>query len=167
MNVLYLTGKSPIITPSDIDGTHSILLSFGYRHRIPQGVLDLLPCFNLHISMLPWNRGASPNLWAWHDGTPHGVTLHLMDEGFDTGPIVARREVEFSGRETFASSYESLTRAGLALIHDWLPRIMRDQYIPTPQTATGTFHTKMESDELFNSLPQGWRTPVSFFRRAA
>lgn len=45
---------------------------------------------NLHISYLPWNKGADPNFWSCIDGTPAGVTLHHIDAGVDTGDIIAQ-----------------------------------------------------------------------------
>lgn len=65
--------------------------------------------FNLHISLLPYNRGASPNFFSFIENTPKGVTIHQIDEGLDTGPILAQKELFFDeSKETFASSYEKL-----------------------------------------------------------
>src|ERR1700694_5912727 len=61
--------------------------NFGYILKSP--MLDLLPlgCINLHTALLPYNRGAHPNVWSIAEGTPAGVTLHYIDEGVDTGDI--------------------------------------------------------------------------------
>ncbi len=65
--------------------------------------------FNLHISLLPYNREASPNFFSSIENTPKGVTIHQIDEGLDTGPILAQKELFFDeSKETFASSYEKL-----------------------------------------------------------
>lgn len=65
--------------------------------------------FNLHISLLPYNREASPNFFSFIENTPKGVTIHQIDEGLDTGPILAQKELFFDeSKETFASSYEKL-----------------------------------------------------------
>lgn len=65
--------------------------------------------FNLHISLLPYNRGASPNFFSFIENTPKGVTIHQIDEGLDTGPILAQKELFFDeSKETFASGYEKL-----------------------------------------------------------
>ncbi len=63
---------------------------------------------NLHPGYLPWNRGSDPNLWSWIDNTPKGVTIHYVDEGVDTGDLIAQRLVEFEAHETLASSYQRL-----------------------------------------------------------
>src|SRR5262249_8890160 len=54
----------------------------------PRGVV------NLHPALLPFNRGAHPNVWSIVDGTPAGATLHWMDENVDTGDIIAQMPVE-------------------------------------------------------------------------
>jgi methionyl-tRNA formyltransferase len=50
---------------------------------------------NLHISLLPLNRGAHPAAWAIREGTKHGVTIHKIDSGLDTGEIVYQEEIDY------------------------------------------------------------------------
>ena len=65
--------------------------------------------FNLHISLLPYNREASPNFFSFIENTPKGVTIHQINEGLDMGPILAPKELFFDeSKETFASGYEKL-----------------------------------------------------------
>jgi methionyl-tRNA formyltransferase len=68
-----------------------------FSQRISRTVLDIprLGCLNVHPSLLPVNRGPEPLFWTFREGTQHtAVTIHLMDEGMDTGPIVAQEVVE-------------------------------------------------------------------------
>src|SRR5215471_6713061 len=67
-----------------------------FSQRIPRTVLDIprLGCLNVHPSLLPANRGPEPLFWTFREGSQHtGLTIHLMDEGMDTGPIVAQEVV--------------------------------------------------------------------------
>ena len=67
-----------------------------FSRKLPASVLRLprLGCLNVHPSLLPAHRGPDPLFWIYHDGDETGgVTIHLMDEGFDTGPIVLRETV--------------------------------------------------------------------------
>lgn len=67
-----------------------------FPRRIPSDVLALpaLGCLNAHPSLLPDNRGPDPLFWAFQRGdTATGATIHLMDEGFDSGPIVAQQRI--------------------------------------------------------------------------
>ena len=122
---------------------YDLVLSFGYRHILKPDILDAVkrPVINLHIALLPWNRGAHPNFWAFHDETPHGVTLHHIDEGVDTGDIVAQRRLEFSDLTlTLRQTQERL----LAEIEDlfmenWF-RIGDRSYDARPQAGAGSVH---------------------------
>ena len=71
-----------------------VVAAFG--QILPKAVLDLPPkgCLNVHASLLPRWRGASPIQAAIAAGDDHsGVTIMLMDEGLDTGPILSQRSV--------------------------------------------------------------------------
>ncbi len=68
-----------------------------FSMRIPRAILDIprLGCLNVHPSLLPTNRGPEPLFWTFREGGQQtGVTIHLMNEGMDTGPIVAQEAIE-------------------------------------------------------------------------
>ncbi|WP_234313601.1 methionyl-tRNA formyltransferase [Streptomyces sp. NBRC 109706] len=72
-----------------------LLVCFGFSWRLPRSVLRIPRhgVVNVHSSMLPKYRGPAPVLWAIRNGDTHlGVTAHRMDEGFDTGPILAQQD---------------------------------------------------------------------------
>lgn len=146
------------ITPSQA-ARHDMLVSYGYRHVLKPDVLAACPAVNLHISYLPWNRGADPNLWSWVDGTPKGVTIHVMDEGVDTGPILVQRAVSFYPDETLTSSYHRLCADIEDLFATHWPLIREGRIVPKPQGLGGTSHRKAERPEL----PDGWTTPIRAF----
>ena len=95
-----------------LDNQFNFLISYGYRYILKKDVLDLFPnrAINMHISYLPYNRGADPNFWSFFDGTPKGVSIHYLDEGIDTGDIIIQKEVFFDSLdvETLGSSYQKL-----------------------------------------------------------
>lgn len=67
-----------------------------FSKRIPRDVLDIprLGCLNVHPSLLPANRGPEPLFWTFREGNEQtGVTIHLMDEGLDSGAIVAQETI--------------------------------------------------------------------------
>ena len=66
------------------------LLSVLFGYLIPAEWLELPSwrSLNLHPALLPWNRGANPNVWPLVDESPAGVTLHVMDARIDTGPLM-------------------------------------------------------------------------------
>lgn len=132
------------------------VVSYGYRQILPSWIVRYYQgrAVNLHISYLPWNRGADPNLWSWIDDTPKGVTIHLIDEGVDTGPILAQRHVLMGDDETLATSYGKLTHAIERLFCDWWPHrgeIKAKQNI----ASKGSYHAIADAVEIWKRLPRG------------
>ncbi len=115
-----------------------ILAAFG--QILPPDLLALPPhgCLNIHASLLPRWRGAAPIAAAILAGdTVTGVTLMQMDEGVDTGPILAQREEPIRPDDTTGSLTERLARVGAELLMDVLPRYLRGEIRPVPQPEEG------------------------------
>src|SRR5262249_29359410 len=71
-----------------------LLVVYGFNWKLPAAVLDAtrFGAVNVHSSLLPKYRGPAPVLWAIRNGDAEiGLTIHRMDERFDTGPILAQR----------------------------------------------------------------------------
>lgn len=138
-------------------------ISFGYRHILSEEIVMAHPLklINVHISYLPWNRGADPNLWSFLENTPKGVSIHLMDEGVDTGPLLSRRQVAMSLNETLATSYQKLTNCAEQLLMEIWPRYIAGEIEPSPQELTGTTHKLSDKQPWISRLTKGWDTPVS------
>lgn len=152
------------LTPEILNGV-SFALSFGYRHIIRKEVLDRMTVVNVHVSLLPWNRGADPNLWSWVDGTPKGVTIHYVDEGIDTGDVIYQEPVTFGEGETLATSYAKLQGAALALLQKHWAEIRSGRCQRTPQRGQGSSHRLADKAALASVLaPLGWDTPVKDLR---
>lgn len=141
-------------------GNPDWVISFGHREILTPEFLAAHNCINIHISFLPYNRGADPNFWSWFDDTPKGVSIHQMTKGIDTGPIYARSLVNISPDETLASSYEILMGAAVAVFKRAWPFI-RDGRMPAlKQPKEGTYHRAADKDRWIK-LYNGWDTPCS------
>ena len=92
-----------LLLPGSVDGLATalrgyrvdLLIVFGFAWKLPPSVLAIprLGAINIHVSMLPKYRGPAPLLWAIRNGDQAGgVTVHWMDEGFDTGNILAQQD---------------------------------------------------------------------------
>jgi methionyl-tRNA formyltransferase len=140
-----------------------MVVSHGYRHILKREVLDVVRdrAVNLHIAFLPWNRGADPNLWSWIEGTPKGVTIHYLDDGIDSGDVIAQRQVDFNDGETLATSYARLQVEMLALFREKWPEIKAGLCGRSPQSGSGTFHRVADRARVEHLLVAGWDTPVS------
>lgn len=134
------------------------IISYGYRHIIRPWVIDAMKgnIINLHISFLPWNRGADPNFWSWVDGTPKGVTIHYVDEKLDTGPIIIQQYVDMCQGETLRTSYAILRKEIEKLFIDNFDRIINHSFKPQKQTEKGTYHRADDKREIVSLIGKDW-----------
>jgi methionyl-tRNA formyltransferase len=110
-----------------------VVAAFGQILPLPILELPAHGCLNIHGSLLPQYRGAAPiaaAILAGDDKT--GVTVMLMDEGMDTGPILAQAEVTIGPSDTTATLSEELAHLGAQLLTDTLPAWLEGRI--TPQT---------------------------------
>jgi folate-dependent phosphoribosylglycinamide formyltransferase PurN len=143
------------------------IVSYRYRHIIRGPILTHYDgrAVNLHISMLPWNRGADPNLWSFLDDTPKGVTIHYLDAGIDTGDIIIQEEAAFAPMgETLASTYETLNAAVLNLFAQHFVSILAGTCERRPQLGVGSSHRIADTKPYRGLLAKGWNTPVGALR---
>lgn len=160
--------------PIDVDFivTNNIefIVSHGYRHIIKPPVLAAMPShvINLHISLLPWNKGADPNLWSFLEDTPKGVTIHYMDAGVDTGDIIAQKELRFQEEgQTLQTTYRVLQEEMIRLFADFWPNIKAGNCIRKSQSSEGSFHKSKDKQLFATLLTNQWDTPVSSLRGKA
>ena len=119
-----------------------VVASFGMI--LPQAVLDMPPlqCLNVHASLLPAYRGASPVGQAILDGlTETGVTIMRMEKGLDTGPMLSRVVVPIAPDETQPSLLDKLALAGGNLLVETLPAWAVGEIVPTSQDDGQATHT--------------------------
>ncbi|MEK4484806.1 formyltransferase family protein [Psychrobacillus sp. FSL H8-0484] len=139
------------------------IVSYGYRYIIPINLVDYYKdrIINLHISYLPWNKGADPNLWSVIEDTPKGVTVHYIDKGLDTGDIIAQKKIVFESYETLFSSYQKLTFEIEKLFIQVWPLIRQGKNTRTKQVGKGSYHRLKDKEDYAYLLKDGWNTPVS------
>lgn len=138
-----------------------ILLSYNYEYIIKSDVIRLFPqrIVNLHISLLPWNRGRSPNFWSFWEDTPKGVTVHLIDEGLDTGDILLQQSVEFDEtKETFASTYRKLHETIQTLFRNHWFEIKEQRIQPMKQSSS---HTQAKTDRILDKYNIKWSDNIA------
>ena len=112
-----------------------------YGKILPKDVLEVPPhgCVNVHASLLPRFRGAAPIQWAIaHGDAETGVALMRMDEGLDTGPVIAMKRLPIAPEETSASLHEKLSALGGEILRESLPAYLRGELKPVPQPSEGS-----------------------------
>ncbi|MFL5725678.1 MAG: methionyl-tRNA formyltransferase [Chloroflexota bacterium] len=126
-----------------LDPDLGILADFG--QVVPQALLDVPPhgFLNIHPSLLPRHRGASPIPSTILEGdTETGVTLIAMDAGLDTGPIVAVERWPLEGSETASELEARAAGVGAGLLSKTIGAWLRGEIEPTPQAETGVSMTR-------------------------
>lgn len=107
---------------------------------------------NLHNSYLPWNRGADACTWAIVDKTPHGVTVHWVDKGIDTGPIFTQAPLEILPGETADQLYKRTADLEVDAFRECVQLIKQGTFARAPQGTKGSFHKKADIHRLINAL---------------
>lgn len=125
----------------------TLIISAAYGLILPKGVLDAPQhgCLNVHPSLLPKYRGASPIQAAILNGdTATGVTIYQMDEQIDHGAIIASRQSLIANRKITTPELSlELARLGADLLLEILPDWLADQITPLPQDESQATFTKI------------------------
>lgn len=127
------------------------LVVAAYGLILPKALLEIAPlgALNIHASLLPRWRGAAPIQRALLAGDRQtGVSIMLMDQGLDTGPVAARRPIEIAADETASSLHDRLASIGAGMIVDTLRELASGRAVFAPQEAEGvTYAPKISKHE--------------------
>jgi len=142
-----LVWKLPVVQPVSLKSAKvvaqlaefhpEVIVVAAFGQILPQPVLDIpgCQCINIHPSLLPRFRGASPVAAAILAGDEFtGVSIMLMDRGLDTGPILARAQIPISVQDTTGSLTAKLSLIAARLLLEVLPRWSGGKLIPQPQS---------------------------------
>ena len=155
------------VTPEYIKELNpEIVISYNYSHIVKEDVIDLMgdKIINMHCSLLPWNKGASPNIWSFIDDTPKGVTIHVLEKGLDTGRLLLQEEVTFDEEtETLASSYNKLQETIVDLLVSNLEDILDGNIVPTEQKGEGSYHRTSDLKALLNGREIDYNMTIKQF----
>lgn len=128
-----------------------IIVVAAFGQILPKSILDMPKycCINVHASLLPKYRGAAPIQWAVINGDEFtGVTIMRMDEGLDTGDMIAKATVRVESDETGGSLFDKLSEIGAKLCVETMKMIEEGRAEFTPQNSEEATHTSMISKEL-------------------
>ena len=138
--------KIPILQPASLRKLSAVtelaayapdlIIVAAYGQILPRSILEMpkFGCLNIHASLLPAWRGASPIQAAIANGDERtGVTIMLMDEGMDTGAILAQREVPIRSGTTAVELSDQLAHLGARTLIEILPAYLRGTLAAIPQ----------------------------------
>ena len=127
------------------------LIVIAYGLILPKSILSIprYGCINVHASLLPRWRGAAPIQRAIEAGDAKtGVTIMQMDEGLDTGAMLALAEIPLGADDNAATLHDQLAELGGRLLVDTLAQLARGTIIPQAQdNARATYAAKLKKDE--------------------
>ena len=153
----------------DLDNINFVT-SFGYKHIISEDILKKKNIINLHISYLPYNKGAHPNFWSFAENTPSGVTIHKIDKGIDTGNIIYQKLLDFELNKnrkklTFKKTYSTLISEIENLFIINLKNLLNNEYDEFEQIGNGTYHNSSELPTILKSWSQNIFSTINKYNR--
>ena len=140
-----------------------LVITFNYRYVLKKSILKKLkrPAINLHISYLPFNKGCHPNFWSFVEKSPKGVTIHEIDQGLDTGPIIYQKKISFNihkrKNNDFFKTNQILLFEIQKLFFNKINQILNKDYIAKKQKKGGTFHYR---NDLPSIMKNNWELKI-------
>lgn len=138
--------KSPEWLETFLKLNPNLVVLASYGKIVPQSTLDIpkYGFINIHPSLLPKYRGASPIEGAILNGDKKtGVTIMKMDAGMDHGPILSQVEIPFSGTERASELEKILSRLGAELLIKTIPSYIHGEIVPQEQEHDKAIFTKL------------------------
>lgn len=130
-----------------------------FSKRIPRAILNIprFGCLNVHPSLLPANRGPEPLFWTFREGSQlSGVTIHLMDKGMDTGPIVAQEVVDVPDGISYGQLEAQCAELGGRLMAHSVWNLYNSLAVPVVQDETKSSYHDFPSDDDFVVPVSDW-----------
>ncbi len=122
-----------------------------YGKILPKNILDIpkFGCINVHASLLPKLRGASPIQWSIVSGEKEtGVTTMLMDEGLDTGDMLLSLKTDISDCDNAETLHDRLSDMGANLIIKTLEELLNNNIVPQKQPTDTTSYAPIINKEM-------------------
>jgi len=143
-----LRGMEALTVLREAGATLHIVAAYGKILRRDVLAIPTHGTLNVHASLLPAYRGASPITAVILDGVAQtGVTIMLLDEGLDTGPVLSKTGLDISSKDTITTLTERLATAGAPLLVDTAVRWIAGEITPKLQDATRATVTRTLTKE--------------------
>jgi methionyl-tRNA formyltransferase len=127
-----------------------LIIVNSYSMLLPREILSIpvFGCINIHAALLPQYRGANPIQWALlNDEKETGVTMHYMNEDFDTGDIIAQKRVPILDEDTWINILHRISKSTDEMLEIEIPRIMSGTNSRTPQRTDLARHWRRRRPE--------------------
>ena len=142
-------------TPEFVELLHELqpelIVVAAFGQFLSKEILELpkYGCINLHVSLLPKYRGSAPVQWAVLNGDAEtGVSIMQMDEGLDTGDVLACEKIAIDPEETSGQLFDRVTAVGARVLCETLPAIAAGTLKAEPQAHENASTAPMLSKEM-------------------
>jgi methionyl-tRNA formyltransferase len=174
IELLARQAQLPVITLADIDNATRLIAALEidvivvscYARLIPLQITALATCgcFNVHPSLLPRYRGPEPLFWQFKDEAQFGLTIHQLNQHFDTGAIVAQQAIELDDGCDYAQANRVLAGEAGKLVEQLLGDINNNKlevveqdetiasYCPYPQASDFNCSHNWSARHIYNFL---------------
>ena len=128
-----------------------VIVVVAYGRILPKEILDIpkFGCVNIHGSLLPRHRGASPIQWSIVCGDKvTGVTAQLMDEGVDTGDILMTEEMEIYNTDTYETLHDRMSLVGANVLSKTLFGLEKGVIVPKKQPEEGVNYAPIITKQM-------------------
>jgi methionyl-tRNA formyltransferase len=161
-----IVSSEPYESELEDDFSPDIILSSGYDRLLRPKTVQRFSqrVINLHAAYLPWARGIGTTLFATMLRYPYGVSVHFINEGLDTGNLIARKLVHPDPNETLRTFYSKLLTATEELFFESFPKIVTGQINGVPQEELGEINThrsRLQFESLIEVCTNGYDTSIS------
>ncbi|MBP9085805.1 MAG: methionyl-tRNA formyltransferase [Kofleriaceae bacterium] len=170
VKVAALALQVPVLQPASVRGpafvaqlqefAADVAVVVAYGKILPRGVLEAfrLGCINVHGSLLPAYRGAAPIQWAVIDGLREtGVTIMQLDEGMDTGPMLARQTMPILPGQSAGALATAMAPIGAVALMQTLREVVAGRAVATAQPGNASVARMLRKED-------GW---IDFTQAAA
>jgi folate-dependent phosphoribosylglycinamide formyltransferase PurN len=144
-DTFYNSHSNKVYTVNDLNGKKCErlltelkpeIVALGYSPILRGNIIDIpkIGILNAHPGLLPKYRGINTIQWAVYNGDDIGVTVHFIDRGVDTGPIIEQKVIHVEQNDTIESLRKKADAAAAELLSDLIFRILkREQISAKPQ----------------------------------
>jgi hypothetical protein len=137
---IKLVETGPLDRPEAITLVQALSADLGIVAGGPILKNDLIACFRLgvlnsHMAMLPAYRGVSVAEWAALEGATAGCSVHLVNDGIDTGPLLARRALDVSDCRSVSALHAQLDEVQIALLAEAVRSTLLHGAVPQARNA--------------------------------
>lgn len=127
---------------------YDLVLSLHCKQLFPNELVNQVTCINIHPGYNPYNRGWYPQVFSIINKQPAGVTIHLIDEYLDHGPIIVQEQIELYGWDTSLDVYKRILKKEIEMLTVWMPRIITHAYTVQAMHQEGTINYKSDFNDL-------------------